>query len=323
MDLDSVADELYRASPDEFVERRKQQAAAARAAKDRDLAKAVLALRRPTRSAWLVNLLAHAAPTEVSALLELGTALADAQRRGSGPDLRELSRQRHTTIEALTRQAVSLAADQGHAATEATRQEVSQTLQAALADGEVADLVRAGRVVQAASYGGFGPLDLFAAAPAPATQALPEVAESPARAHSAPSPESPAEGEGAPAVGPDAAPSPVDEEAAPSPVDEEAERARREAESAVRSATEGLEEARRLAEEAETAAQEQTSRADELADQVDSLRTQLSDAEAAERQAQDEARAARRAGQQAQRAVSEAEQALHEAEAELTRLAAD
>jgi hypothetical protein len=314
MDLDSVADELYRASPDEFVERRKQQAAAARAAKDRDLAKAVLALRRPTRSAWLVNLLAHAAPTEVSALLELGTALADAQRRGSGPDLRELSRQRHTTIEALTRQAVSLAADQGHAATEATRQEVSQTLQAALADGEVADLVRAGRVVQAASYGGFGPLDLFAAAPAPATQALPEVAESPARAHSAPSPESPAEGEGAPAVGPDAA---------PSPADEEAERARREAESAVRSATEGLEEARRLAEEAETAAQEQTSRADELADQVDSLRTQLSDAEAAERQAQDEARAARRAGQQAQRAVSEAEQALHEAEAELTRLAAD
>ncbi|HEX8487299.1 MAG TPA: hypothetical protein VF642_02040 [Propionibacteriaceae bacterium] len=314
MDLDSVADELYRASPDEFVERRKQQAAAARAAKDRDLAKAVLALRRPTRSAWLVNLLAHGAPTEVSALLELGTALADAQRRGSGPDLRELSRQRHTTIEALTRQAVSLAADQGHAATEATRQEVSQTLQAALADGEVADLVRAGRVVQAASYGGFGPLDLFAAAPAPATQALPEVAESPARAHSAPSPESPAEGEGAPAVGPDAA---------PSPVDEEAERARWEAESAVRSATEGLEEARRLAEEAETAAQEQTSRADELADQVDSLRTQLSDAEAAERQAQDEARAARRAGQQAQRAVSEAEQALHEAEAELTRLAAD
>ena len=314
MDLDSVADELYRASPDEFVERRKQQAAAARAAKDRDLAKAVLALRRPTRSAWLVNLLAHAAPTEVSALLELGTALADAQRRGSGPDLRELSRQRHTTIEALTRQAVSLAADQGHAATEPTRQEVSQTLQAALADGEVAELVRAGRVVQAASYGGFGPLDLFAAAPAPATQAAPEVAESPARAHSAPSPESPAEGEGAPAVGPDAA---------PSPADEEAERARREAESAVRSATEGLEEARRLAEEAETAAQEQTSRADELADQVDSLRTQLSDAEAAERQAQDEARAARRAGQQAQRAVSEAEQALHEAEAELTRLAAD
>jgi hypothetical protein len=317
MDLDSVADELYAASPDEFVERRKQQAAEARAAKDRDLVKAVLALRRPTRSAWLVNLLARAATTEVAALLELGAALGDAQRRGSGPDLRRLSQQRHTTIEALTRQAVALAADHGHAATEATRQEVSQTLQAALADGAVAQLVRAGRVVQAASYGGFGPLDLFGGV-VPAGEPAGQHPAGPRDSALSPHSHSDSDSDSDSDKGEDERADPLD--AVP---DEEAVRARQEAEATVRTATEALSEARQRADQADITAQDQTTRADELADQVEALRAQLEAAEAAEREAQDQARAARKELQQAQRAVSEAEQTLRDAEAELTRLQAD
>ena len=305
MDLDSAADELYRASPDDFVERRKQQAAEARAAKDRDLAKAILALRRPTRSAWLVNLLAKEAPTEVTALLELGAALADAQRRGSGADLRRLSQERHQTIETLTRRAVALAADRGHHAAEATRQEVSQTLQAALADQEVAGLVRAGRVVQAASYGGFGPLDLLGALPSAAPAAGQED-EGAAASGSAAEDDSPAQDPAGPDV------------SAGSEVDAAAQRARREAEATVRAAGEERDEARRRADEAKSRAEEQTSRADELAEQVETLRAQLEEAEAAERQAQDEARAARKEHQQAQRTLSDAERTLREAEQALT-----
>ena len=121
VDLDTVADELYSASPDEFVERRKARVTEARGAKDRELVKAITQLRRPTRSAWLVNLLARECPDDVAELLELGAALADAQQRASGPDLRRLSKQRHAALETLTRRAAELGAAHGHAATEATR----------------------------------------------------------------------------------------------------------------------------------------------------------------------------------------------------------
>ena len=42
-------------------------------------------------------------------------------------------------------------------------QEVGQTLQTALGDPEIADLLRAGRLTQAVTYGGFGPTDLASA----------------------------------------------------------------------------------------------------------------------------------------------------------------
>ena len=120
-------------------------------------------MRRPTRSAWLVNILARAEPERMTELLELGTALQQAQQRMAGDDLRRLSKERRTLIDSLSRRAGELGAEQEYAATDAAIQEVSQTLQAALGDPAVADLVRAGRMPQAVSYGGFGPADLTSA----------------------------------------------------------------------------------------------------------------------------------------------------------------
>ena len=59
MDLDTVADELYRLDPGDFVEVRKARVAQARKAGDRELANAIGQLRKPTVVAWTVNLLAH------------------------------------------------------------------------------------------------------------------------------------------------------------------------------------------------------------------------------------------------------------------------
>lgn len=171
MDLASATDQLYAGSPDDFVERRKALVAEARAGKDRPLATVIGTLRRPTRSAWLVNLYARTRPEELTALLDLGAALQAAQEQLSAPDLRRLSAERHRAVEAATRGAVELGSAQGYAATEAVRQEVSDTLQAALADPEVAQQVRAGTVTQAQAYGGFGP---FGLAPAPAAVQEPE-----------------------------------------------------------------------------------------------------------------------------------------------------
>src|SRR3954464_12036662 len=114
MDLDSAVEELYAGSPDDFIERRTALVAQARAAKDRELAKQIGALRRPTRSAWLVNLLAREDADELGALLDLGDALRAAQEQLSGAELRRLSAQRRTAVDGLARRAAALGAEHGH-----------------------------------------------------------------------------------------------------------------------------------------------------------------------------------------------------------------
>lgn len=171
--LAAAADELYGGSPDDFVERRKALVAAARTAKDRALATAIGRLRRPTRSAWLVNLYARRFPDEVSALLGLGAALQAAQQQLSAPDLRRLSAERSAALTAATRRAAALGEDLGYGVSEAVRQEVTQTLQAALTDPEIAAQVRSGIVTEAHSYGGFGVFGSTAPDVAPTSSGAP------------------------------------------------------------------------------------------------------------------------------------------------------
>ena len=274
VDLESAGDELYAGSPDDFIERRKALVGEARAAKDRALATAIGALRRPTRSAWLVNLYARQAPDELAKLLDLGEALQTAQRQLSGPDLRRLSADRSKALAAAARRAVDLGHDHGYDAPEAARLEVSQTLQAALADPEVAAQVRAGTVTQAQSYGGFGPFALVAptedATPAPESAPEPEAAE----------PEQADDGAEA----------------------RRAEARRTEAGGRLEAAEAALSTA---AEEAETA----TARADELADRVEVLRAEIAEAEQSEAEARRQARAARKIVSELDDAVRSAREA--------------
>jgi hypothetical protein len=254
VDLEQAAEELYSASPDGFLKLRTAQVAAAKAAGDKELAKQIGRLRKPTRSAWLVNLLARAAPDRLAELLEIGTALREAQSNRDGAELRRLSTARHRTVDALSRQAADLGADADYTATEAVRQEVAQTLQAALADPEQAAVVKRGVLSQAVSYGGFGPFELGAAAPAPQS------------AESAPERES-------------------DDQ--PAGRDEAIDPAAQEAQDAWQRAQDELAAAEQEAEQA-------TAEADELADRVDELRSQLAAAEKAEDEARRTARTARK-----------------------------
>lgn len=156
-DLDAVADALYAGDPTDFIARRDTAAAQARQDGDRSLATRIGRLRRPTLSAWAVNLLAREATVELGALLDLGDALAAAQEGLSGPDLRRLSTERNLAVHALSRRAASLAAESGRPLTPAARDEVTATLQAAIADPQIRDLVRTGRLDRARVYSGFGP----------------------------------------------------------------------------------------------------------------------------------------------------------------------
>lgn len=257
MDLDAAADELYGGSPDDFVERRTALVAQARKAKDRELARRVGELRRPTRTAWLVNLLARESAPEVESLLRLGTDLEDAQQRLDGPELRRLSQQRRTTVDRLARAAVALGAAHGYSAPDSALQEVSQSLQSAPSDDTARDQLRQGRLTTAVTYGGFGPTDLMAALAASLPTPAPE-----------PEPAEPAQ----PVPGEPTQPEPVE-----GPSDSAA-----------------AQEARAALARAEREAAEATARADELADRIEELRAELAETEEAEVAARAEARAARR-----------------------------
>lgn len=189
MDLDTANDQVYAATFDDFMSVRTALVAEAKQAKDRELAKAIGALRKPTRSAWMINLLARSAPDDVAGLLDLGAALREAQAQLSGPELRKLSAQRQKAVGALVRRAGALAAEQGHRATDTQLQEVGQHLQAALADPDLAEDVRAGRVAQIVTFGGFGPWET---GPAVAEPAAPEAEDATAAPDAEPAPVTPA-----------------------------------------------------------------------------------------------------------------------------------
>ncbi|BCN63101.1 hypothetical protein RE9431_15560 [Prescottella equi] len=161
-DVDQVADELYALDPSGFVAARTTRVAEAKASKDREAATAIARLKKPTVVGWAVNLLARELPDEVDAVLALGDALQRAQRRLDAETLRGLTEQRQRLVRSLTTRAQKLVREHGRALNESALREVSQTLHAAMADRELADTVRRGRLLGAATYSGFGPSGLEA-----------------------------------------------------------------------------------------------------------------------------------------------------------------
>jgi hypothetical protein len=146
--------ELYGADPQEFTDRRKALAAAAKSAGDATAAKQIAALRKPTRAAWVVNRLARDDPGAPDRLAGLGDALRAAEQAKDGPRLRELSAARGPLIDTLASQALAAAGVPDPPA--GLREEVTATLTAALADPEVAAEFAAGTMTRAAEWAGFG-----------------------------------------------------------------------------------------------------------------------------------------------------------------------
>jgi len=163
--LEDAKAELYEADPDGFTTRRQELADGAREAGQPAVAKQIAALRKPTRSAWVVNRLVRSDPEVRARLDALG---ADLREAADGARLRELTTARSRLVDELTRAALaSLPAPPA-----ALREEVTATLDAAIADPEVAG--RLGSLARAEKYAGFGTTGLISfAAPAAPTESAP------------------------------------------------------------------------------------------------------------------------------------------------------
>ena len=153
---DTIARRLYEEPPEGFVAARAAAVEEARKAGDRETAKRLAALKKPTVAAWVVNLLALKRPDLIGELVDLAAALSAAQRDLHGDQMRELTLQRRQFVSALVAAARKLAVGAGAPATKLPLGEVEATLTAALAEPEVAEQVRSGRLIRAASYAGFG-----------------------------------------------------------------------------------------------------------------------------------------------------------------------
>jgi hypothetical protein len=152
--LDEAAAELYSADPEEFTRRRQELTARAREAGQAAAARQIAALRKPTRSAWVINRLARADPDAVAKLNDLGRELRAAERARDGAALRELAQRRRQLIAALVRQALAAAGQA--AAPAAMREELTGTFAAAIADPEVAQQIQQGTLVRAVLRASFG-----------------------------------------------------------------------------------------------------------------------------------------------------------------------
>ena len=183
MDDAEVLDELYGLLPADFTRVRDERARQAKARGYRELAETLRKLRRPTASAWALNLLVRRYPEQVDELIGIGARLRQAQTDLDGAAVRELGARRRQAVAALARQARSLGVELGQRLTDAALIELEQTLLAALVDPAAAHTVRAGRMSAPLAYAGLGPLAMPAGAPpvlprpAPQSRGWPELAD--------------------------------------------------------------------------------------------------------------------------------------------------
>lgn len=196
--FDQIAFELYGLPLDQFVALRDQRVAAARKEKLRELANSLKVLVKPSVGAWAVNQLMRGSTRPMERLLQVGTAMREAQVRMDGERMRELSAERRLLLVELTEALRALGVS------ESAEEEALATLNAAVAEEALAREVRAGRVTRALHHSGFGGMEEMLAAGLLATPTVPKESESP------PEPEVEPEPEPIPEAVPEPEPRPVD-----------------------------------------------------------------------------------------------------------------
>ena len=188
-------DDLFAAELTQFIASRDALVKQLKSDGDKAAAAAVKALRKPSAVAWAVNQVVRREPDDIAALIAAGQAVRDAQAKAvQGKDdggLRTAARDWRARIHGMATAAARIAGDQ-------YRDDAAATFEAASADGALAEVLKAGRLVAAIEPTGFG------------LAGMPDPPERPAREHFEPEPHPVA----APNPEPEPEPEPVVDEVA-------------------------------------------------------------------------------------------------------------
>ena len=152
MTAEDDIDQLYGVRPEDFTALRTKLAAAAKKRGDADEAKQIAGARRPTTAAWVVNALVRSDDSARVRLADLSERLRAAHASMDGARIRELSAAQRKLIDELVRAGFDATGLADPSA--ALRDDVTGTLQAAIADPEIA--ARMGTLAKAERWSGFG-----------------------------------------------------------------------------------------------------------------------------------------------------------------------
>lgn len=186
VDLDAAIAAVYGGPLEEFVQRRDALAKMLRAAGRRDDASAVKALRKPSRTAWVLDRAVQEHPDASRAIERAVAATLDAQ--ASGGDIRGAIAALRDAVRELAGHAARAADEAGHRLDTAG---LTHAVHAVLGRADAFNALRGGRLADVPDAGG---LDFLAGLPAPEIQlrpARPAPAPPPARAPEPPSPPAP------------------------------------------------------------------------------------------------------------------------------------
>jgi hypothetical protein len=159
----AAADDLYALDPTEFTAARDRLAAELRKAGDKEAAKEVKGLRRPTVVAWALNQLARRHGDEVRLLLsasaEVARAQAEASTGGDAAAFRRLTKERRELVHRLAGTAAGLLDEREAGSGAGRRDALGSALEAASMDEEGGQALLAGRLAAepqpASGFGGF------------------------------------------------------------------------------------------------------------------------------------------------------------------------
>jgi hypothetical protein len=146
---DDALDRLYGEPLDDFVRRRKELAAALRAAGDVAASRLVMKAAKPSRTAWALNQVARRRPELVRAAFDARAKAVDAQTSGEGEALRATARAYRERLASLVDAAGDAVREDGGELTVAQGRRISATVQAVAGadDGGMREALLAGRFV--------------------------------------------------------------------------------------------------------------------------------------------------------------------------------
>lgn len=150
-------DELYWLPLDEFTAARNALAKELRQEGDADGAERVKALRKPDRVGWAINRAVRSEPKALKGVLDATEGLREAQEaiysgKGDRTRLRKAIAAERSAVDKLTAAAVDADGGEGVLAADA----IATTIRAAIDDEEVAEQLRAGRVLRRRGGSGSG-----------------------------------------------------------------------------------------------------------------------------------------------------------------------
>jgi hypothetical protein len=149
---DHRLDELYREHPDAFVAARNELVGELRLTGDREEAKRISKLRRPSVAAWLINRTALSSPERLQEFAAASRRLEEAQTRALEGDDEAVAEWRAAAAEAreanaaVVETAAALARDSGHSVNPRALELAGETLQAAAGDADLRDRLTRGRL---------------------------------------------------------------------------------------------------------------------------------------------------------------------------------